>query len=263
VPSNTEHVGPLVLSKREFSRLQNASTVRTKSALQRERQELAQVSFLIMHVYICVCVCVSVCVCVCVPLADRKSRLESVNAHFDFEAREEEMAALAQRKHETTRTTAAQQPSELDVEAQQKNRELLAAAQRMIEEQEDEIRKMNEMIAQAKVRVCACVRAFCTYSLPLSLSLSLSISLSQRARQALGMLTRPQVYAIRDAQLAEKEAIKRELIEEERRLDDVRGPCCRLGCLVVSLACPVVCRPRFGFSCFVSFPRLWFGQADG
>eukprot|EP00048_Salpingoeca_helianthica_P021820 m.14585 g.14585 ORF g.14585 m.14585 type:complete len:530 (-) comp6463_c0_seq1:162-1751(-) len=136
VPSTTEQVGPLVLSKREFSRLQHAGTVRTKSAIQREREELAQ-------------------------------------------AREQEMAALTLRKQETARTTAAGAPSELDVEAQQKNKALLAAAQRMIEEQEDEIRKMNEMIAQAKV------------------------------------------YAIRDAQLAEKEAIKHELEDEERRLDDL------------------------------------------
>ena len=48
-----------------------------------------------------------------------------------------------------------------------------------IEEQEDEIKKMNDLIAQAKV------------------------------------------YAIRDAQLAEKEAIKNEMYAEERRLDNI------------------------------------------
>ena len=48
-----------------------------------------------------------------------------------------------------------------------------------IEEEEDEIRKMNEMILQAKV------------------------------------------YAIRDAQMQEKKAIKSELDQEQRRLDEV------------------------------------------
>ena len=48
-----------------------------------------------------------------------------------------------------------------------------------IEEQEDEIKRMNELIAQAKV------------------------------------------YAIRDAQLSEKDAIRAELVAEERRLDEV------------------------------------------
>lgn len=58
---------------------------------------------------------------------------------------------------------------------------------------------MNEMIAQAKVSGCISFSPW-----PVSV-----------------VWPTPQVYAIRDAQLAEKEAIKAELAEEEHRLDDV------------------------------------------
>lgn len=136
VPSQTETVGPLVLNRQEYSRLQRDAVVRSASAVQRERIAAAK-------------------------------------------ERDAQQQAATQRKLETTRTTAAPAPSDLDIEARQRNADLLAAAQQMIEEQEDEIRKMNEMIAQAKV------------------------------------------YAIRDAQLSEKSAIKKELEEEERRLDDL------------------------------------------
>eukprot|EP00049_Salpingoeca_infusionum_P023540 m.12674 g.12674 ORF g.12674 m.12674 type:complete len:568 (-) comp5852_c0_seq1:321-2024(-) len=69
--------------------------------------------------------------------------------------------------------------SEFDLEAKERNEHLLAKARMQMEEQEDEIKKMNEMIMQAKV------------------------------------------YAIRDAQLEEKEAIKREQELEEQRLDQM------------------------------------------
>lgn len=46
-------------------------------------------------------------------------------------------------------------PSEIDVEAKQKNDELLAKAQRQLEENEDEIKRLNELILNAK---CMAIR---------------------------------------------------------------------------------------------------------
>ena len=72
--------------------------------------------------------------------------------------------------------------SDLDHEAQLRNEHLLTKARMQLEEQEDEIKALNEMILQAKI------------------------------------------YAIRDAQLAEREAMRKEQLEEERRLDQVPPP---------------------------------------
>lgn len=138
VPSQTAAPKPLVLSRTEFSRLQRNATVRTHSALERERIA-------------------------------------------NDEAREALGDASTARKRETARldATRVEPPSDLDIEARERNAALLEHAERMIEEQEDEIKRMNAMIAQAKV------------------------------------------YAIRDAQLAEKDVIKAELAAEDRRLDDL------------------------------------------
>lgn len=64
-------------------------------------------------------------------------------------------------------------------EAKERSQYLLEKAQEQIEEEEDEIKKLNELILNAKC------------------------------------------HAIRDAQLVEKVEIKKELLEEEKRLDEM------------------------------------------
>lgn len=70
----------------------------------------------------------------------------------------------------------AQPLSDFDLEARERNERILAEAQRKLEEEEDEIKKLNDMIAQAKI------------------------------------------YAVRDAQLAEKAQLAASRQQEERRI---------------------------------------------
>ena len=57
IPAKETSSGPLVLSRREYARLQHNATVRTQSALLRDREASERV---------CVCVCLCLCVSVCV-----------------------------------------------------------------------------------------------------------------------------------------------------------------------------------------------------
>ena len=84
--------------------------------------------------------------------------------------------------------------SDLDIEAKERNEHLLAQARLQMQEQEDEIKRLNEMILQAKI------------------------------------------YAIRDAQLQEKQQIEQEVKHEDRRLDEV---CACVVCLCGVLVLPI------------------------
>jgi len=84
------------------------------------------------------------------------------------------------------------------MEAKAQNEHLLTTARMQLEEQEDEIKALNEMILQVR-----------------------RITQRQLYPSSHHVFVQAKIYSIRDAQLAEQEEIRREQADEERRLDDM------------------------------------------
>eukprot|EP00055_Hartaetosiga_balthica_P015136 m.87558 g.87558 ORF g.87558 m.87558 type:complete len:544 (-) comp8790_c1_seq5:1883-3514(-) len=138
-PDN-ENDGVLEISYDEYMRLKNSAKVKTKEEINAERLQRQE----------------------------EASRLAEESA-----MRKQQMQRLEEER------SHREPMSDLDIEAKERNEHLLHYARQQMEEDEEEIKQLNELILQAKI------------------------------------------YSIRDAQLAEKEAIRREEEEEERRLDEM------------------------------------------
>lgn len=140
VPRDDPSGQSLVITSGQFSRIRNSSKVLTK----KEREALHEQT-----------------------KYEKKRLQESAEERKNFMQQME----LSRKQNEKL--------SDLELEAKEKSEYLLQKAQEQMEEQEDEIKKLNETILNAKC------------------------------------------HAIRDAQLIEKVEIKKEVLEEDKRLDEM------------------------------------------
>eukprot|EP01147_Barroeca_monosierra_P006929 gene6929-9560_t len=140
VPRREQESATLILTRNEFERIKQNARICTKEDLERERRQRQE---------------------------ERERQAQAC------EERKARMARLEAQR------TQREPMSDLDIQAKERNEHLLAQARLQMEEEEDEIKHLNEMILQAKI------------------------------------------YAIRDAQLAEKQAIEKEITDEQHRLDEM------------------------------------------
>lgn len=140
VPREDPSGQSLILGSNQFLRIRNSARVLTK----KEREEMME-----------------------------KMKSEKKKQQDDSEARKQHMQNMEHKRMENEKLT------DLEQEAKEKSQYLLQKAQEQMEEQEDEIKKLNELILNAKC------------------------------------------HAIRDAQLVEKMEIKKEILEEGKRLDEM------------------------------------------
>lgn len=140
VPSSDPSGRSVILTGMEYYRITNASAVLTKAQREAQYQQFKQ---------------------------EKQQQLDAGEERKNF------MHQMERQRQNNEKL------SEIEQEAKERSEYLLGKAQEQMEEQEDEIKKLNELILNAKC------------------------------------------HAIRDAQLVEKVDVKKEVLEEEKRLDEM------------------------------------------